>query len=160
VALVFWFVTSPYVVYAGVWLQALGAGGLALGTVALLARKDVVRLRLAGFALVVVSFWRSSALLEPGFFRFAWRAGFEEQVVDSRLERTASGLEVHVPVKPGAFCWNTPQPCTPTFDPWLRLRDPQQPERGFRWEPPPGLDAMPAAVPRYQLDRGAAKRVR
>jgi hypothetical protein len=49
------------------------------------------------------------------------------------LKRTLSGLAVYVPA-PGNQCWDAPLPCTPYFDPSLRLRDPSSLRWGFTSE--------------------------
>jgi hypothetical protein len=49
------------------------------------------------------------------------------------LRHTLSGLAVYVPAE-GGNCWNAPLPCTPYFDPSLRLRDASSLRWGFTSE--------------------------
>jgi hypothetical protein len=46
------------------------------------------------------------------------------------LKHTLSGVAVYVPAQ-GNQCWDAPSPCTPYFDPSLRLRDPSSLRWGF-----------------------------
>jgi hypothetical protein len=49
------------------------------------------------------------------------------------VRHTLSGLAVYVPTE-GQQCWDAPLPCTPYFDPSLRLRDESSPRWGFTSE--------------------------
>ena len=49
------------------------------------------------------------------------------------LKHTLSGVAVYVPAQ-GNQCWDAPLPCTPYFDPSLRLRDPSSLRWGFTSE--------------------------
>jgi hypothetical protein len=49
------------------------------------------------------------------------------------VRRTLSGLAVYVPAQ-GNQCWDAPLPCTPYFDPSLRLRDASSLRWGFTSE--------------------------
>jgi hypothetical protein len=58
-------------------------------------------------------------------------SGFQEVKKNKvEIKKTLSGLSVYVPVE-GEQCWDSPIPCTPYFNPTLKLREPNDIKFGF-----------------------------
>lgn len=122
--LLFWFVKAPMPRYAGAlfWMFAFGALALSLRH---LARRQTAAVVLA---VVVVLFFQNVSVIE---FLLTW--GLDTRPAwtgNTKVMTTNSGLEVHVPVE-NNLCFDAPLPCTPHFDPYLRLRVPGDMSKGF-----------------------------
>jgi hypothetical protein len=133
VGIIFWFAASPDLRFAqfAIWTAAATLG--AWGIVSLDLRRSHTNLVLA--ALVLASIWCLISL------------GWKEPLQALRgvqqppplpkpaliLRHTLSGLAVYVPAE-GQKCWDSPLPCTPYFDPSLRLRDASSLRWGFTSE--------------------------
>lgn len=128
----FWFIESPDTRFgaAAVW-----TAGATLGTLGIRSASAIwKRLQLGVFAagiLIALAWCLFSFYWQESYRPFLDVRGFialpEARVVP---RRTDSGLVVYVPGK-GDQCWNSPIPCTPYFDPTLRLRVPGQLRDGF-----------------------------
>jgi len=126
---VFWFLIAPDPRFAGAALFVLGSGGLAAAvTLVRLPRQRWAVGFLVGFDcwFVLVTGWVHGFVVWPG------PAGGLYPLPVAALEerRTASGLVVWVPVDSDQ-CWDAPLPCTPSFNPRLRLRWPDELGSGF-----------------------------
>jgi hypothetical protein len=127
--LIFWFVEAPDPRFgeAAIWTTAALLGSL--GIVTALARWHRVRPSFAWAGLALLTFWC--------LFSYGWRVSYQPALSANKLEplpspklvsrRAISGLVVSVPMD--ARCWDAPLPCTPYFDPTIRLRSP----RNMRW---------------------------
>jgi hypothetical protein len=128
--IIFWFLASPDLRFAqfAIWTTAATLG--AWGIVSLDIHRHRARSNLVLATLALSSIWC--------LISFGWK----EPLVALRgvrrppalpesaliLKHTLSGLAVYVPAH-GEQCWDAPLPCTPYFDPSLRLRD----ESLLRW---------------------------
>jgi hypothetical protein len=133
--ILFWFAASPDPRFAqfAIWTAAatLGAWGMA----SVDSQRQRLHSRLALAALVLSLIWC--------LISFGWKEpiralrGVQEPPplpkVNLIVRRTLSGLAVYVPEQ-GNQCWDAPLPCTPYFDPSLRLRDPSSLRWGFNSE--------------------------
>lgn len=129
--LLFWLIEAPAIRFGEPLLWTLGA---ALGTLAaeeLLKRNLQRRLALAG--LLLMTGWAAHPrLLWDSYYRpcFAVRTFLRLPEAHVVPRQTASGLTIYVPEGTNQ-CWDAPLPCTPFFDPRLRLRQAGNLNRGF-----------------------------
>ncbi len=133
--IVFWFIASPDPRFAqfAIWTAAATLG--TWGVVCLDLESGRLRTRLVLAALVLSLIWC--------LISFGWKEpiqalrGVREPPPLPKaaviVRRTLSGLDVYVPAQ-GNQCWDAPLPCTPYFDPSLRLRDPSSLRWGFTSE--------------------------
>ena len=127
-ALIFWLLTAPDPRFAGAAFWILMASSL---TVFLVARRlNGAREAVVLFAAVLLF----SNINLPGSIDRWKRDHGTARRVPLVTRTTDSGLQVHVPGH-GDMCWNAPLPCTPYFNPRLRLREPGNMAKGFVIDP-------------------------
>lgn len=129
-SLLFWFFTAPEPRLAHALFLLLPLSAIMLFIVCL---KDVSQPRAVNWVTVLTFLTTLGFLLAPQFPYII--SSFTQQYVDiisvPIIEKTTdSGLKVYTP-ETGDQCWNSPLPCTPYFDPKLRLRTPGILETGF-----------------------------
>jgi hypothetical protein len=132
--ILFWFAASPDLRFAqfAIWTAAATLGTWGIVSVEFLRRQQS---HLVVATLLLCLTW---CLISMG-----WREpiealrGVREPPPLPRpaliVRRTLSGLDVYVPAQ-GNQCWDAPLPCTPYFDPSLRLRDASSLRWGFNSE--------------------------
>jgi hypothetical protein len=124
--LIYWFVMAPDPRYAGAlfWLFALGSVLVCLSHVHYLFPKRlfafVACMLFLGMELLLIrSFFR-----HPDLFTDISTIGFYPIATAPMVQKsTHSGLVVYTPQAADDRCWDAPLPCTPYFNPNLRLRD-------------------------------------
>jgi hypothetical protein len=122
--LTFWLVAAPMPRYAGALFWMLGAGSLAI----VLRRYQRGAAQLFVLLATVLFFCLNVNMVE---FLLTWRmdTGPAGQV-PLKAMKTESGLTLHVSQESDR-CWDGPLPCTPYFNPHLRLRVPGELGSGF-----------------------------
>jgi len=135
VGIIFWFAASPDLRFAqfAIWTAAATLG--AWGIVSLDLQLHRLHNNLVLAALVLASIW---CLISFGWAEslLALRGIQQPPPLPKPaliLRHTLSGLAVYVPAE-GQKCWDSPLPCTPYFDPSLRLRDASSLRWGFTSE--------------------------
>jgi hypothetical protein len=135
VSIIFWFAASPDLRFAqfAIWTTAATLG--AWGIVSLDLRFPRSRSNLVLATLVLLSIWclASFGWKEPLLALRGVHRPPPLPVPTFILQHTLSGLAVYV-TAPGEQCWDAPLPCTPYFDPSLRLRDGSSIRWGFSSE--------------------------
>jgi hypothetical protein len=129
--LVFWFFGAPAMRFGEPMIWTAGAGLGAFAAVRLVERAMSRRLMI--FALLVMTAWAAHPrLLWGSYFRPSLGVRRLERLPESKVElrRTASGLDVYVPVGTNQ-CWDAALPCSPYLGPSLRLREPGNMQAGF-----------------------------
>jgi len=124
--LIYWFVMAPDPRYAGAvfWLFALGSVLVCLSHAHYLFPKRmfafVACMLFLGMELLLIrSFFR-----HPDLFGDISTAGFYPIATAPMVQKsTRSGLVVYTPQAADDRCWDAPLPCTPYFNPNLRLRN-------------------------------------
>lgn len=158
--LAFWFFTAPATRFAEAMLFLLP---IFLATLLLCSEQRMVRgwrLALAAAALFAAINWQlGSYFLKAGSGYFhadaaGWQTAKKEEL---RQKTTTSGLKLYLP-KGSNRSWDAPLPCTPYFDPNLRLRDPQDMAAGFTVQPPEGGTPPPSAPPPKPRKRPHARK--
>lgn len=135
VGIIFWFAASPDLRFAqfAIWTAAATLGAWGIESLDIQLHRSRRSLLLA--ALVLSSIWCVISL------------GWKEPLLALRgvqqppplpkptliLRHMLSGLAVYVPAQ-GEQCWDAPLPCTPYFDPSLRLRNASSVRWGFTSE--------------------------
>lgn len=124
-SLAFWFCQAPEPRFAGnlLWLTAIVPLTAFMLTVERRARGHVVLLLCAVLCLGRFNFLES-------FDRFNKDPGTVRRVAMS-VRTTDSGLRVYTPGEGEHQCWDGPLPCTPHFNPNLRLRVEGDMSKGF-----------------------------
>jgi len=132
IGIIFWFAASPDLRFAqfAIWTTAAAVGTWGIVSLDLGLRRSHTSLVLA--ALVLSSIWC--------LFSFGWNEpllvlrGVQQPPPLPKpaliIRNTFSGLAVYVPTG-GQQCWDAPLPCTPYFDPSLRLRNTSSLRYGF-----------------------------
>jgi hypothetical protein len=130
VGIIFWFAASPDPRFAqfAIWTTAATLGAWGIVSLDLDLHRSRTNLVLA--LVVLSSIWC--------LISFGWKEslitlrGIQQPPALPKpaliLQHTLSGVAVYVPAE-GIRCWDAPLPCTPYFDPSLRLRD----ASSFRW---------------------------
>ncbi|HEV2488403.1 MAG TPA: hypothetical protein VGT03_01230 [Candidatus Acidoferrales bacterium] len=137
----FWFIESPDTRFGAAAIWTTGATLGALGIVNLMAISKRPPARIFAAGILIAAAWC--------LFSFDWQESYRPflkvrgfiSLPEARVvpRRTLSGLVVYVPSS-GYQCWDAPLPCTPYFDPTLRLRKPEELRDGFRAE---GREELP-----------------
>ena len=131
--LAFWFAESPDPRFGAAAIWTTGATLGALGIESLMAAIKRFPPRIFAVGILIAAAWcLFSSGWQESYRPFLTVRSFislPETPVAKR--RTRSGLIVFVPAR-GDQCWNEPLPCTPYFDPTLRLRSPGSMRAGFR----------------------------
>jgi hypothetical protein len=133
--IIFWFAASPDLRFAqfAIWTTAATLGAWGIMSLDFQLRRPQSNLVLAALALSLIWCLISFGWKEP---LLALRGVQQPPPLPKPiliLQRTLSGLAVYVPAQ-GYQCWDAPLPCTPHFDPSLRLRNASSLRWGFTSE--------------------------
>jgi hypothetical protein len=132
-SLLYWFFTAPNIRFVNALFYLLL---MSLIILFLLSIKTIVNKK--GFIILLcITFilgnynYERYAFYNLDSLKHISRSGFQA-VLKAPLYtyQTSSGLTVYVPVYSDQ-CWDSPLPCTPYFDPALKLRDPDNIKSGF-----------------------------
>jgi hypothetical protein len=133
IGLLFWFFTAPDLRFAHAlfWCLSLSSAVLFLCSVQpLLKKRGFVIVMGVVFIIANLHFLRNAVKMRHSIQAVSSSGWHSIMTVPLIQKKTSSGLVVFTP-KQGGSCWDSPLPCTPYFNPNLRLRIPGKLASGF-----------------------------
>jgi hypothetical protein len=133
IGLLFWFFTAPDLRFAHAlfWCLSLSSAVLFLYSVQpLLKQRWFVVVMCAVFIIANLHFMRNAVKMRHSIQAVSSSGWHSIMIAPLIQKKTSSGLVVFTP-KQGGSCWDSPLPCTPYFNPNLRLRIPGKLASGF-----------------------------
>jgi hypothetical protein len=133
IGLLFWFFTAPDPRFAQAlfWCLSLSSAVLFLCAVQpLLQKRGFMVVMCVVFIIANLHFIRNAVLMRYSLKEISSSGWHSIMTVPLIQKTTSSGLVVFTP-KQGGSCWDSPLPCTPYFNPNLRLRIPGKLASGF-----------------------------
>jgi hypothetical protein len=153
VGLIFWFFVAPSPEFANAlfWLLALGSASVLLCVLhPVLSKRAFAVVLCVVFMVTNFQFIRFAVVYRGRIRQVSVSGAHSMRTVPLIERRAASGLRVYVPEE-GDQCWDSPIPCTPYFNPDLRLRIPGDLSSGFMIEKRDGSNGKDA-LPKVEVE--------